>query len=292
MFGYVTANKTEMSDQQIDAYKGYYCGLCQMLKKRGGQKAQLLLNYDITFLSMLLAGLYEPQEEKSLFTCPVHPTKKRTATESEITTYCADMDILLSYYNLMDDYFDEGKKNHKKLADYILPSIDRIRTQYPRQTKAVEEALKLIDEAEHRKEENLSIISDYCGHMLGEIFVYDENDVWKDDLRQMGYYLGKFVYIMDAFCDLDDDIKKNNFNPLKDIRDKDCKCFETYMRQLLTTQMAECTSRFEHMPILKNSDLIRNILYSGVWMKYDICQAKKVDCKKKKKSKAAKPEKQ
>ena len=47
MFGYVTANKTEMSDQQIDTYKGYYCGLCQMLKKRGGQKAQLLLNYDI-----------------------------------------------------------------------------------------------------------------------------------------------------------------------------------------------------------------------------------------------------
>ena len=76
MFGYVNINRNGLSEEELRDYRGYYCGLCSKLKEIGGKKAQFLLNFDITFMIILLSGLYEPEEEAEYFTCPVHPAKK------------------------------------------------------------------------------------------------------------------------------------------------------------------------------------------------------------------------
>ena len=56
MFGYVLINKEELKFKEYDVYKSYYCGLCQTLNNRSGRFAQLTLNYDMTFLQLLLTG--------------------------------------------------------------------------------------------------------------------------------------------------------------------------------------------------------------------------------------------
>lgn len=75
MFGYVNINRNELSDENKKIYQGYYCGLCQKLKEVSGRKGQMLLNYDMTFLVVLLTGLYELEDKSTDFVCALHPTK-------------------------------------------------------------------------------------------------------------------------------------------------------------------------------------------------------------------------
>lgn len=275
MFGYILPNKKELSDKDEKVYKGYYCGLCHALKERVGLKRQFILQYDMTFLSLLLSGLYEPPEKETEFRCLIHPIGKRTAVSSEITEYVADMNLLLGYYNLYDNYLDERKIGAKKIADSLEPKIAELRKKYPRQTEAVSKAVDQIDEAEASKEENLSLVANLFGLMMSEIFAYKKDDVWTEDLRKIGFYIGKFLYLMDAYEDIENDKKKKLYNPLLISKAYKKDCFETYIRQLLTTQLSEIATIFERMPILKNADIIRNILYSGAWMKYDVIQMKR-----------------
>ena len=96
MFGYININQKELSDENKRMYQAYYCGLCRKLKEICGRKGQLLLNYDMTFLIVLLTGLYELENERQEFTCALHPTKKQVSFVNEATAYAADMNIILS----------------------------------------------------------------------------------------------------------------------------------------------------------------------------------------------------
>ena len=61
--------------------------------------------------------------------------------------------------------------------------------------------------------------------------------------------------------------------------------FETFVKLLLTSMMSECAKSFERLPILLHADILRNVLYSGVWSKYEYIQLKKKKLEKKKKGK-------
>ena len=59
MFGYVTINKEELPAEEYERFHSYYCGLCRVLRDKYKRRGQLLLNYDMTFLAILLTSLYE-----------------------------------------------------------------------------------------------------------------------------------------------------------------------------------------------------------------------------------------
>lgn len=274
MFGYVNADKNEMTDEERSTYQAYYCGLCRELKRQAGAGAQICLNYDITFLAILLSGLYEPDEVTEPFRCRLHPTKKRFFHESEVMQYAASMNIVLSYYKLLDDYQDDHKTSRKKIANRFEPVVKRVCEEYPRQTQAIEDFVRDLSDAEYRQEDNLTVLSALSGDMLGELFCYKEEDVWNESLRSMGYYLGKFIYLLDAYDDMEKDRKNHSFNPMLRAIDKD-PAYDAFCRQVLVSLIAECTKEFERLPILKNASILRNILYSGIWTKYDMIQARR-----------------
>ena len=274
MFGYVNADKKEMTDEERSTYQAYYCGLCRELKRQAGAGAQICLNYDITFLAILLSGLYEPDEVTEPFRCRLHPTKKRFFHESEVMQYAASMNIVLSYYKLLDDYQDDHKTSRKKIANRFEPVVKRVCEEYPRQTQAIEDFVRDLSDAEYRQEDNLTVLSALSGDMLGELFCYKEEDVWNESLRSMGYYLGKFIYLLDAYDDMEKDRKNHSFNPMLRAIDKD-PYYDAFCRQVLVSLIAECTKEFERLPILKNASILRNILYSGIWTKYDMIQARR-----------------
>ena len=274
MFGYVNADKNEMTDEERSTYQAYYCGLCRELKRQAGAGAQICLNYDITFLAILLSGLYEPDEVTEPFRCRLHPTKKRFFHESEVMQYAASMNIVLSYYKFLDDYQDDHKTSRKKIANRFEPVVKRVCEEYPRQTQAIEDFVRDLSDAEYRQEDNLTVLSALSGDMLGELFCYKEEDVWNESLPSMGYYLGKFIYLLDAYDDMEKDRKNHNFNPMLRAIDKD-PSYDAFCRQVLVSLIAECTKEFERLPILKNASILRNILYSGIWTKYDMIQARR-----------------
>lgn len=274
MFGYININQKELSDESKRAYQSYYCGLCRKLKSSCGTKGQMLLNYDMTFLIVLLTGLYELENEEVDFTCPLHPTKKRTAWLNEATDYAADMNVILAYYNMLDDWKDEKSYTKRAFAKMLDKDYQRIMQKYPRQVTAIEQFMEKQAKAERENEKNLDIVAGLTGEMLGEIFAWKQ-DVWEEELKTLGFYLGKFIYIMDAYEDVDEDMRKKAYNPLILATERDDENFDTFCKLLLTSMMSECAKSFERLPILLHADLLRNVLYSGVWSKYEYLQLKK-----------------
>lgn len=270
MFGYINVNYRELTEEQKKQYQSYYCGLCQQLNRSVGKKGQVLLNYDMTFLVLLLTGLYEPINVKEEFTCMLHPMHKKTSRINEVTEYCAKMNVLLAYQNFKDDWKDHRSVPKKAMMKLLEKDYKAIALEYPRQAKAVEDAIKRLDVAEYGKESNIDIVSGFTGEMLAEIFNW-KDDAWADELKCMGFYMGKFIYLMDAYLDLEQDRKMHCYNPFLYYHQPSEHGVdtETYVRLVLNSMMTECAKSFERMPILKNADLIRNILYSGVWTKYE-----------------------
>ena len=107
---------------------------------------------------------------------------------------------------------------------------------------------------------------------MAEIYAA-KDDYWQDTLRQMGYYMGKFIYLMDAYEDIEDDLKNHNYNPLKQLYKK--PEFEDIIHKILTMMMAECSKTFEQLPLIDDIDILRNVLYSGVWYRYEQVREKR-----------------
>lgn len=273
MFGYINVNSQELSEENRRIYESCYCGLCRSLRQFCGKKGQALLNYDMTFLVVLLTGLYEPKTVQADFTCAVHPMKKRSYRANAVQGYAAQMNVLLAYYNLVDDWKDKKSYTKRAFASMLKKDYERIEEAWPRQTEAVESYIAKLAEYEESREENIDLVAGLTGEMLGEIFAWKE-DEWYDELKTLGFYMGKFIYLMDAYEDLEEDVKRDAYNPLRFLKTEDRQEFETLCRLMMTSMMSECAKSFERLPILLYADILRNILYSGVWSRYEYLQLK------------------
>ena len=270
MFGYIAINKAEMKFRDFDIYHAYYCGLCKDLKERYGRSGQITLSYDMTFLIILLSGLYEPPAEDSIRNCVAHPFQKHATRTNEITQYAADMNIVLSYYKCLDDWTDEHKKEAWINSRLLRSKVKQIEKTYPEKVKLIRDMLAQISSCEKANEQDLDKMAGLFGEIMAEIFVWKQ-DIWKDSLHRMGFFLGKFIYLMDAYEDIDDDIANACYNPFMRFRERED--FDDYCKQILTMMIAECSREFEKLPILTHAEILRNILYSGVWCRFEaICE--------------------
>lgn len=270
MFGYVTVHKPELKIKDYAKYSSYYCGLCRTLRKEYGVMGQITLTYDMTFAIILLTSLYETDTKSFKKSCIAHPIVKRDMLENEWVRYGADMNVLLAYYHLEDDWRDE--KSIKGIAGVQLlkGKVKKIEALYPRQSSVIKEKLKELGEHEKNNNKNIDIVAGCFGDLMGELFVC-RKDHWESILRRIGFYLGKFIYIMDAFDDIEKDIKKQNYNPLIGLY-QECggnnDSFQYKSFDMLQMMMAECSEEFEKLPCLMEVDILRNILYDGVWTRY------------------------
>lgn len=265
MFGYVTVNRSELKEEEAVRYRAYYCGLCRSLYQSFGRAGQVTLTYDMTFLVILLTSLYEKEPDLLRSRCIVHPAKKHEKLCSVFSDYAADMNIMLSYYNLLDDWRDDRRYLRKAAAMLLAGKVKKLSAKYPRQDAALQRYMRELLETEKNDENDLEKAAWLTGELLAEIFVY-KNDVWETSLRQMGMYLGKFIYLMDAFEDVDRDIGSGSYNPLRRIRERED--FPELGREILMMQMAECCRAFERLPLELDVGILRNILYSGVWIRF------------------------
>lgn len=280
MFGYVVVNKPELKFREFDVYRAYYCGLCHSLSKRHGLSGQLTLSYDMTFLVILLSSLYEPEHNVTSKRCVVHPLKRQNIISSEFTDYVADMNVILSYFKCLDDWHDD--RSVLKLAYSKLlkkGSIGKnLKSDYSYKDKidAISSLLDELGTREKMNETNVDVVAGLFGKIMQILFV-PFDDIYAKGLGRMGFYLGKFIYIMDAFDDVEEDVKKGRYNVFSNCyTDPD---FETRIKDMLTMMMAECSDAFEMLPAVDNADILRNILYSGVWNSYEQRVAKNLENK-------------
>ena len=264
MFGFVTANVSELEKDQKDRYGGIYCGICRQIKARGTQTARLGLSYDMVFLALLLMSLYEPEEEQGPLHCAAHPLRRRNWVDNPYVRYAADMNIALSYYKLMDDWADDRKLSAKLLADSFKNVLTRLEAEYPRQCGAISGCIRQLRMLEESNCPNPDEPAACFGNLMAELLVYRE-DLWAESLRQTGFHLGRFIYMADAAVDYRADKRKNKYNPFLAMdTGEDWARWEEY----LVLAISRCTEHFEKLPLVQDKALLDNILYSGVWCNF------------------------
>lgn len=275
MFGYVYINKPELKIREFEKYRSHYCGLCRGLKDGSGFFGRMTLNYDMTFLVMVLTSLYEPELKIVKRRCIAHPFVKHEEITSEITEYAADMNVLLAYYNLIDDWKDERKIFRGIYAFLLKGKVRRIEKKYPEKAKVISEYLAKLSEAEKRDERDMDIPACIFGEIMAEMFVYDGKDPMADSLRRCGFYLGKYIYMLDAYEDIEEDIKKNSYNPFKVIFSEED--FENRALDMLTNAISASAGEFERLPLIDDVEIMRNIIYAGCWVRYEQVKEKRIN---------------
>ena len=143
---------------------------------------------------------------------------------------------------------------------------------YPEKAEKIKACLESLSQKEKENVQDIDTMSGLFGEIMAELFAY-QKDAWEPLLRKMGFYMGKFIYLLDAYEDVEEDKKKQNYNPLAIYSKK--ADFEEFAGHLLTMMIAEASRAFEQLPILKNAEILRNILYSGVWCRYEMIKEKR-----------------
>ena len=264
MFGYVTASLKELDKEAEKRYGAVYCGICRRIRLQSGNVARLGLSYDMAFLALLLMSLYEPEDTGGEKACAMHPIRKRPWIDNRFVQYAADMNVALSYYNFLDDWEDDRKYGARILAAQFGKHLPEIENRYPRQCGAIADCIRQLSELEKAGCSNPDEPASCFGNLMGELLTYEE-DLWAPTLRQMGFYLGRFIYLLDAALDYDKDEKKGKYNPYLAMGTG--KVWARWEEYLVKT-MGRCTENFEKLPLVQDKALLDNILYSGVWVNY------------------------
>lgn len=272
MFGYIIINKAEMKFREFDVYQSFYCGICRDLKRKYGARAQISLSYDMTFLAILLTGLYDTQTCQGSCRCIAHPFESHKTRNNIFTEYAADMNVIFAHYKCEDDWKDEKKVWKLFYGKLLEGRAGKLKEKYGEKIRKVNLFMQEFSDAEASEKADIDTLSGLFGRVMGEIMAFRE-DEWAENLRRMGFFLGKFIYLCDAYEDVEEDREKGTPNPLKHKYEN--PDFEEESKTILTMMMSECCREFEKLPILENVEILRNILYSGVWCRYEAVHEKR-----------------
>lgn len=260
MFGNIVTNPKLLDDKQKMYYKECYCGLCKELQDKYKNISRITLNYDMTFLIVVLNEVYNEENVKLECRCFTHPIKKHSYIKGKFTEYVADMNILLSYYNMIDDWKDDKNIISASYAKLLKKGFIKVTKKYPKKSKIVAESIENLNKIETKNILNPDLPAKCCGKLFGEVFA-PYNDKWTKRLRDFGESIGRFIYILDACIDLKKDIKHKKYNPLvttsKDVFD-----------DMLNLLLSDCIEKYKELNI--SNEIVENILYSGIWTKYEI----------------------
>ena len=280
MFGFVLPNLESLEEAQRQRYRSVYCGVCRSLKDRYGQACRLTVSYDMTFLALVLGSLYEPEETCGEARCPVHPMQPQPFARSKYTDYAADLSVALAYHKMLDDWHDDHALRARGGALALAGAYRRAKKRLPRECEAVEAAMADIRAIEQRalRARNQGAppplpdeAANRFGMMLGDLFAH-EDDFWVSDLRRFGARLGKFVYVMDAAMDIEDDSRTGSYNPFADMEST-----KEALRENLEFLAAGMTDAFERLPLERDVQVMRSVLYAGVWQRFEAKESKTHD---------------
>ena len=283
MFGYVTPLKPELKVKDLNRFKSYYCGLCMQIKKDFGNIPRMTLNYDMTFLALLLDGLVPEIPKIESKRCISHPTSKKPMIfNTKALDYAAAMNVSLVYFKLLDDVNDD-KSLKSKLESLILsPYKNKFTSSTSKVNDIIKDNLNKLNKLEEDK--SFSSIDEICdpfsiivGSILKE-YPYElkeDNAEIRNTLYTLGYCLGKWIYIIDALDDLEKDMEKNKFNPINFLYNKDNLTYNELLKEVkeriefsILNCACTCKESLSKLPLNRNKDLLENIIELGMMDKY------------------------
>ena len=278
MFGFVKPEQGTLLCKDYAFYKAVYCGICRQMKAHTGALSPVFLTYDSVFLA-LLRMVFEDKEKIGVRKgrCLAHPIKKRAMLlPNSATEYTAKVFALLSYYKLKDDRADEHLLTRIGLlpARPLLAHARKKARKYAALETVIADNLAEIARLEKEGCDSVDTCAHPFGVLLSEIFSYGLSGEDKMITRELGYRLGKFIYVADAAKDYGEDLKKGRFNPFV-LSYKGQPLTKENKETMRTALVLECTRMEAAVNLLdfRGSQtleaLIRNIIYRGLLNRID-----------------------
>ncbi len=262
MFGYVNVYKDELKIKDYNIYRAYYCGLCKALGRNHNQLTRLGLNYDLTFLAIIADALSDEPTQYQMSGCVKKLGKRKIVHKADGLDFAADMNVLLAYFKLRDDMTDN--KSVKALIA-IIPfalRINNIKRRYPDLYNIIFDSLRRLSYLE----DTGCCILDEVAHEFANI-MRAILKVANPALDDFGYNLGRLIYIMDAFDDIEEDYKHKRYNPAMQqygYRGSKTDEIRKRMSNNLYYTLASLADAYKTLDIKKNKAIIDNIIYLGL----------------------------
>lgn len=262
MFGYVRPMDCELKVKDQTTYRAAYCGLCKVIKHRHGRFASLFLTYDCTFLSLLLLALKPDSPHCSKCHClhRCNQSRKLSMDSTPAIEYAADVNVLLSYYKCRDDWQDEKRLSKRFCAAMLKPKVGRIKLAQSKLAAAIEKQMCELSQLEREGCTDSDKVADKFANLLCAI---GDNapSVTKGDrvaLHWLMYNLGRWIYLIDAADDMDNDKNKGRYNPfILAGRSKEDTAYTLYQ------SLNEAKNALNVLNLARYGDILDNIITLG-----------------------------
>ena len=216
MFGYVLPPLKGMDPMERDRFQRTYCGLCHTLGQRYGLAARFVLNYDFTYLAILLSDGEEAPP--CCARCPASPLKQRCYQPSTpAMELAADESVILAYWQLRDAVADRGfwgGLGARCLSCLLRPAYQKAQKARPRFDESTQRQLRCLSALEAAGSPEMDRAAEAFAQLLQGAAEEVSDPVRRRVLSQMLYHLGRWVYLIDAADDLKKDAASGNYNPV------------------------------------------------------------------------------
>lgn len=271
MFGYVRPYKPELKVYELEQFKACYCSLCHVLGKNYGAASRFILNYDFTFLAMLLWPAAE-KPEYCMRRCIASPCRRKcVAVPSDALDLCAAYSIILTWWKLKDAVQDEGFPHSFGARLGLLTlrrAYRRARAKFPDFDQTVRYRLQELNQLEQAGEPSLDRAADRFAVILSAAAAELEGNVQRRPVESLLYHLGRWIYIVDAYDDLEADTAAGRYNPIASrygAVDGNLSPDDRRALQLtIDHSMNLVGAAYELLPENAWSGIIRNIVYLGM----------------------------
>ena len=271
MFGYVRPCKPELRVKEYEAFRAMYCGLCRTLGKRYGLAWRFLLNYDFCFLALVMTDAGNCDCKACPRRCMAHPTHRRPMfEENPALDFAADATVILSYHKMLDSVRDD--RGIRRLLARILAfwaqfGYRKAERFEPELALAAREGLDRLHQAERENCKSLDRAADCFASILRRAADWAKDDMTRRILEEVFYHTGRWVYIIDAWDDLEEDNVSGNYNPIRcrfDLQGKPDDTVRETVEQTLTDSAAACAAAVELMEMPRFGEIVRNVIYLGM----------------------------
>ena len=270
MFGYIQTCKEELKVREFEAYKGIYCSLCRQMGKEYGLLTRFSLSYDFTFYALLRMAREERCAGFRKGRCVFNPLAKcRFLKETSASlSLAAGVAVILVYYSIKDKLRDQAIKSRIKAAAAYLPfarAHRKARKKHPELERIAAQIMTQQAQLENDRCESLDKAADPTARLLGALFSYgEESESDRRIFQRFGYCMGKWVYLMDALDDLEEDRKSGDYNPfLLAYAGQSMEELRENARALLNVTMAEAAAAMELAEYRRFKPIIDNVIYLG-----------------------------
>lgn len=268
MFGYIRPFKPHLRNFEYEIYSSFYCGLCKTLGKQYGQVFRMTLSYDFTFLGLLYTAYHSKCNIIKKQRCIMHPFKKRSCVCSCINLdYTSAAAVISVYHKVCDEISDRGlfvSCFFRILRRIMKKSYKKASSKYPELAEKIEANMKMQSEIENEKCRSIDKACNPTALIMAAIAEnISENEKDRKKLYGFGYHLGRFVYLADAYDDIEKDKKSGNYNPLL-LNFKNISDAKAFAMENINLSLGQAAEFYAQLNILKFRDILDNVVYLGL----------------------------